>query len=264
MNRTTIEWTDYTLNPVKGKCPMACDYCYARKIYDRFKWNPEVRYDPMVLNDIRRKLHFNKGYKIFVGSTMELFNPAWIKYWWIQEIIAFCAKFPQHTFQFLTKCPEYLDRLSPFTENCWVGGTATNTRTALETCLKLGDIQATVKFLSIEPFLNSINLPPELLKTCGIGWLIIGACTGSKTELLALVDRLEVGKEKSAFTLMPWGKKWTLQPPIEWVEEIVRACDKAGVRIFLKDNLIPILPPNTYKSPFHFSIHGIRQEIPDG
>jgi len=28
---------------------------------------------------------------------------------------------------------------------------------------------------------------------------------------------------------------------IEWVEEIVRACDKAGIPVFLKENLKPLL-----------------------
>lgn len=28
MNKTKIEWTDITLNPIKGYCPMNCSYCY--------------------------------------------------------------------------------------------------------------------------------------------------------------------------------------------------------------------------------------------
>ena len=43
MNKTKRPWTDYTLNPVKGLCPMACPYCYARAMYKRFKWNPKIR-----------------------------------------------------------------------------------------------------------------------------------------------------------------------------------------------------------------------------
>ena len=77
MGRTKIEWTDFTINPVKGKCPMACDYCYARKMYDRFKWNPELRFDPTVFNNLP-----TKPAKVFVGSTMELFLPqceAWLE-----------------------------------------------------------------------------------------------------------------------------------------------------------------------------------------
>ena len=39
-------------------------------------------------------------------------------------------------------------------------------------------------------------------------------------------------------------------PEIEWVEEIVRACDKAKLPIFMKDNLRPIWYNN------------LRQEMP--
>jgi hypothetical protein len=37
--------------------------------------------------------------------------------------------------------------------------------------------------------------------------------------------------------------KYTLQPKIEWVREIVEAAGKAGIRVFLKDNLRPLLIP---------------------
>ncbi|GAH61451.1 unnamed protein product [marine sediment metagenome] len=67
MSQSGIEWTDWTLNPIKGKCPVACPYCYARKMYDRFRWNPEVRFVPSVFNDLPKK-----PVRVFVGSTMEL------------------------------------------------------------------------------------------------------------------------------------------------------------------------------------------------
>jgi len=34
-------------------------------------------------------------------------------------------------------------------------------------------------------------------------------------------------------------------PRIEWVKEIVEACDKAGIPVFLKDNLEPLLRGHT-------------------
>ena len=36
MNKTKIEWCDYTWSPVTG-CKHGCSYCYARKIAERFK-----------------------------------------------------------------------------------------------------------------------------------------------------------------------------------------------------------------------------------
>ena len=35
MKKTKIEWADYTWNPVSG-CLHGCEYCYARKIANRF------------------------------------------------------------------------------------------------------------------------------------------------------------------------------------------------------------------------------------
>ena len=68
----SIGWSDYTINPVKGKCPMGCDYCYARRMYDRFKWNPEIRYEDPFWQF--HKLKGKKPSRVFVGSTMELFG----------------------------------------------------------------------------------------------------------------------------------------------------------------------------------------------
>ena len=64
-----------------------------------------------------------------------------------------------------------------------------------------------------------------------IDWVIIGACTGRKVEIMELCQR------DPELTPMPWGKIWTAQPPFEWVAEIVQAADKAGVKVFLKNNL---------------------------
>lgn len=51
----------------------------------------------------------------------------------------------------------------------------------------------------------------------GINWVIIGQCTPIKQSTT---------------------------PKIEWLKEIVEAADKAGVRVFLKDNLMPLLNSN--------------------
>ena len=35
MNHTSIDWAEYSWNPVTG-CQRGCDYCYARRIAERF------------------------------------------------------------------------------------------------------------------------------------------------------------------------------------------------------------------------------------
>ena len=54
MKKTDIEWCDYSINPVKGLCPVGCEYCFARRLYKRFKWNPEIRLDSEVLMPMTR------------------------------------------------------------------------------------------------------------------------------------------------------------------------------------------------------------------
>ncbi|KKK64868.1 hypothetical protein LCGC14_2979890, partial [marine sediment metagenome] len=75
MPKTKIEWTDHSINPVKGYCPEACYYCYARAMYDRFGWDKTVRFEPEVLLSLQK---IKVPSRIFVGSTMELFGE-WIE-----------------------------------------------------------------------------------------------------------------------------------------------------------------------------------------
>ena len=63
MQRTKIEWCDVTYNPVKGLCPMGCSYCYARKFYKRFRWDPTIRLDE---KELEAPLRFKRPAKIFV------------------------------------------------------------------------------------------------------------------------------------------------------------------------------------------------------
>src|SRR3990167_8885005 len=100
--RTKIEWVrnedgtqGCTINPVKGLCPMGCSYCYARAMYKRFKWNPEIRYDR--LQTYITPFEIKRPSRIFVGSTMELFGD-WIKKEWLEHIFKMVRCYKQHTF----------------------------------------------------------------------------------------------------------------------------------------------------------------------
>jgi len=101
------------------------------------------------------------------------------------------------------------------------------------------------------------------LKEAGISWLIIGACTGN------LPDMTLLGEKYPDLWLAGHGNKITAQPKIEWVKEIVEAADKAGVPVFLKDNLDPLgLPLNSlYYSQYETEQgpeYRLRQEMPNG
>ena len=208
--KSKIEWTDYTINPVKGLCPMACSYCYARRMYKRFKWDPEIRFDTDTLKLTGQGI--KSGSKIFVGSTMELFGD-WVKPEWLKRIFTWTTAYPEHTFIFLTKQPRNLIKWSPFPDNCWVGVSFTG-KEPDGFAYPLVHLQARVKFISFEPLLNScvknIDSFSLSLERAGINWIIIGAQT-------------------------PYSQQTA--PKIEWVEEIVDAATKAKIPVFLKDNL---------------------------
>lgn len=252
-----IEWTDITRNPIKGKCTIACPYCYARQMYDDNKWDPTIRFVPEVLDDLPKK-----PCRVFVGSTIEplLFRE------WLPEILARCRQHPEHTFIFLTKKYEELIRYSPFPKNCWVGASATHSVELTKACNALMDIEATVKFVSIEPFIGSF---PELTRhyfvNAGVSWVIVGAMTGSKSKMLAMQKHYYYADLRLQ-QLFPGGRKYALFPRLEKVKDVVMAADDAGARIFIKDNLYklmmenPILDLDLYWS----DMSTLRQEIPGG
>ena len=63
MNKSKIEWTDYSWNPIKGLCPVGCWYCYAKKMYKRFGWED---YDGNISPGDSKKM---EGCDIFIYTT---------------------------------------------------------------------------------------------------------------------------------------------------------------------------------------------------
>lgn len=231
MSKTKIEWCDYTINPVKGLCPMTCSYCYARRMYKRFKWNSEIRFDYDFL-DWKPPTES----KVFIGSTIELFG-GWIKPDWMARILAWCKQNYECTFIFLTKQPQNLIKWSPFPNNCWVGVSATNESMLDSAFLWLLNTEARVKFISFEPLLEHVRLEvADLILAPKINWLIIGQQT-------------------------PPSKK--TEPKIEWIREIVEAANKAKIPVFLKDNLLELVNYDSPETDFAFNKEGYyRQEFP--
>jgi len=233
MNKTKIEWVrnedgsqGFTINPVKGLCPMDCkdnqgkSYCYARRLYKRFKWGEEIRWDDSVYwNPLTGK----QGDKYFVGSTIELFGE-WIEDWWMSTIFKWVRAYPQRTFIFLTKQPQNLKQWSPFPDNCWIGVSVTSQEQLRPAIWKLSDIQCNKRFLSLEPLLENILdqvLPAEWDDM--IDWAIVGQQTPVSKSTL---------------------------PKLKWIARIEASCKVANIPLFMKNNLKSLLG------------NALRQEFP--
>jgi len=248
-----IEWTDITRNPVKGKCPTACPYCYAREIYDKNKWDATIRFCPEVLDDLPRK-----GCRVFVGSTIELLLfPDWLP-----TIFDCCRRHPEHTFIFLTKKPKELPTWSPFPENCEVGVTVTDEVSYLRACVELYEVEAKLKFISIEPLCEELHRGGAVLAHAGIGRVIIGGMTGRKGKLEQL--QREHYPQLRLEKLDAVGRKWTLLPRLEWVKEIVLATDDVGIPVFIKDNLYKLVMECSAEDLdlYWEDLSTLRQELP--
>jgi protein gp37 len=197
MNRTKIEWTDMSWNPVTG-CLHDCEYCYARAISSRFKRSFEPEFHE---KRIRQPLKENKSKRIFVCSMADLFGD-WVDHEWIERVLHICKLSKQHTFQFLTKNPDRLLEFE-FPDNCWIGCTAVDQEMYDKASVVLSQFDKQITFLSCEPLLGEIELDwlPD--------WLIVGACSNPKPS----------------------------QPDKEWVLNMVNYAKLNKIPVFLKPNL---------------------------
>ena len=207
MNRTKIEWADFTWNPLTG-CTRGCAYCYARRMAYRLRGRYGYpQYDPFAVTFHEDRLHEpsqrKKPAKIFTCSMGELFDPM-VKWPWIQEIFFEMVANPQHTFQVLTKqALRVLEHSLP--NNCWIGVSQDGRYTDVEDIEKLSYSGASVKFVSFEPLLARI----PVVDLDGIDWVIVGAMTGPGA----------------------------VSPEKEWVLDIIKEARDYDIPVFLKDNL---------------------------
>lgn len=209
-DKSTIEWTDATWNPVTGcsKVSPGCAHCYAETFAERFRGVPGHPYEQGF--DLRLwperlpvPLLWRSPRRIFVNSMSDLFHED-IPEQYIARIFEVMVEASWHQFQVLTKRHERLAELAPrlpWPDNVWVGVTIENNRWVLRADY-LRTVPAAVRFISAEPLLGA--LPGLNLE--GIDWVIAGGESGPVRR----------------------------QPKAEWFLELRDRCVEAGVAFFFK------------------------------
>ena len=221
MNKTTIEWTDWTWNPLTGcrSTPVQCavaDHCYARRtakrLAGRVGYPPSpYEFEPTFHPErLEEPYKLKKPSKIFVCSMGELFGH-WVWKQWQDEILKVVQENPQHIFQFLTKFPPAPAKFR-FPPNAWLGVTV-NEKFDVGRIQRLNEIKYVhsfhnwgnlLTFVSAEPLLGPLyNAPLH-----DVSWLILGAQTNPRR-----------------------------QPKDDWVKALLADADHYGIPIFMKDNL---------------------------
>ncbi len=182
MNKTSIEWTEKTWNPITG-----CDYqssgcknCYAKAMAKRLQAMGNKRYQHGFnvtihpdLFDVPLKL--KKPSMIFVCSMSDLFHE-YISYDVIKQIFNVMKQAHWHTFQVLTKRAGRLQLFSgvyDIPDNVWVGVTVEN-KQVTNRIKDLKDTYANTKYLSCEPLLESL----QNIDLDDIDWVIVGGESG--------------------------------------------------------------------------------------
>jgi protein gp37 len=211
-DRSPIEWTEATWNPVAGcsKVSPGCAHCYAETLSLRFHrspkpWLPEHADVNVVLHPERldQPRRWRRPRVIFVNSMSDLFHEN-VPLSYIEQVFEVMVETDRHVFQVLTKRHERLLELAPslpWPENVWMGVSVENLRW-VERVDALRQVPAAVRFISAEPLLGSL----AGIDLTGIDWLIAGGESGPRHR--------------------------TMRP--EWARELRDACREQTVPFFFK------------------------------
>ena len=250
---TKIPYCDSSWNPISG-CYHNCEYCYARRIANRFDGGLGEGNGVYVLDEpicpqkpignrgaflIGKPMPYPYGFRptyhryrlnvpqlwvkprnIFVCSMADLFGD-WVEDEWIDEIMQACRKAPQHRYLFLTKNPDRYDDLENkgiiknTDQNFWLGSTVTvETRDKMHYNSFLHTFQSCEPMLAPWPPAGQVN-QYSLMKNWLPEWVIFGAETGNR--------RNKVVPEKS------------------WLDNAVEMCRNMGAKVFMKESLREIM-----------------------
>ena len=182
--KTAIAWTNATWNPVRGCTQVSpgCAHCYAKTFAERFRGVPGHPFEQgFAIRLVPEKLDLPLSWKqprlIFVNSVSDLYHEE-VPLEFIQQVFEVMGRASQHTFQILTKRHERLEKIAPllpWAPNIWQGVSVENNRWVCRADA-LRTVPATVRFLSCEPLLGSL----DKLDLAGIDWVIGGGESGPR------------------------------------------------------------------------------------
>lgn len=262
MGSSSIEWTDFSLNPGIFSCSrfgVGCDHCYAisvaegieRKAHgdtpyagvsDGQDWIAPVRVAP-IDEAVKRilavpKRRDGKPRKVFVTSMADFLHES-IPLAWIVACIEAMSRKPDHIWQCLTKrghrWPEVVAvvvaRLGAWPANVWAGlSVAHQPDTRL--IHHLLKVPAAVRFLSVEPLVGPVDLVAAgaLGCTCDANQCtglcaFYRGCPAIRDNTLARIDWVIVGGE-SGPNARPMHANWA--------RSLRDQCIAAGVPYFFK------------------------------
>lgn len=213
--KSDIEWTDATWNPVRGctKITPGCDHCYAETFAERFRGVPDHPYEQgfdlrLVPEKLAEPLRWKTPKMIFVNSMSDLFHKD-VPEEYVEAVCRTMERANWHTYQVLTKRSSRLRNMlqsrlqfAAALPHIWWGVSVEDRTHGLIRIDHLREAPARIRFLSIEPLLEDLGQ----INLQGIHWVIVGGESGPGAR--------------------PMQK--------EWVESIRDQCKKENVYFFFK------------------------------
>ncbi len=264
MADTSIQWCDKVWNPVTGctKVSQGCKNCYAETVANRF-WKGRKFTDVRCHEDrLDQPLRWRKPSRVFVNSMSDLFQEG-VPFNFIDNVFAVMAAANPHTYQILTKRPErmleYMTELSNAKRavcskaaeyrksvigglvalgwaqgrpvpNVWLGVSVENQETGDERIPILLQTPAAVRFLSVEPLLDNVDLAEALTG---------GVPTESQAYGPNGLHFIRHGAPRVDWVIVGAESGPRARPMNEdWVRAIRDQCVEAGVAFFYKQNAI--------------------------
>lgn len=250
MNKTGIEYLDYSWNPLAMHCtPVSagCKHCWHLTMTKRLAANPAIPPDvraayagdapPLLVEErLMEPLHLKEGARIGIQLMGDLFYEG-IPLAWVEQVFASILLAPQHTYLMLTKRADRMETAmtimaqtqhliaarygaSPragghkatLPPNLWLGVTAEDQEQWDKRVPVLLRTPAAFHFVSYEPGLGAVDASR---------WLDFDPANGSRPALDWIIAGAETG---------PGARPMD----VEWARSLRNQCQAAGVPFFYK------------------------------
>lgn len=248
MGNTKIPWAEKVWNPITGctKISPGCQNCYAERMANRLRGRCGYPADEpfrvtLHPDRLEEPLRWRKPSMVFVCSMGDLFHED-VPFEFINRVFTTIGQCQQHIFIILTKRPE---RMKVFIEdyyayespggdekgvhiqpNVWLGVTAENQKQADKRIPVLIQIPAAVRFVSVEPMLEAVDLlNDDYLGGCIYCEICLEESPKTCIERDAKLDWVICGGESgpNARPMHP-----------DWARNLRDQCQAAGVPFFFK------------------------------
>jgi protein gp37 len=231
--QTSIEWTELSWNPTTGctKVSPGCKNCYAETMARRLKAMGLKGYEngftlTLQPDRLNEPLCRKKSSMYFVNSMSDLFHQG-VPDQYIKKVLSVISKANWHTFQILTKRAKRMSQFfknNSIPKNLWVGVTVENKKHGLPRIECLRQINASTRFISMEPLLEDLGL----IDLSDINWVIVGGESGTKARPMkpawAINIKDQCKKQGSIFFFKQWGL---------WGSDGIKRSKKANGRLLL-------------------------------